>query len=335
MKLVILLFISLTGLQGYAQQKYNVMFYNVENFFDTVDNPSTADEDFLPTGNRNWNNYRMYDKSNKVGKVILNAGGMNLPVLIGLAEVESDTIGQMLTKHSPIKYLGYDYLHQESQDRRGIDVMLLYKKDTYHPISTHFYPVEYTADSTFKSRDILYSKGVINKDTLHIFVNHWPSKYGGAVATVPLRKAAAQTLKKRTDSIMTLNPNAKIIIMGDFNDAANEPSLTETLNVKSYNEATNTDLINLTLSIENTKIGSYKYQGRWNTIDHIIVSRALVNTHEGLTTSATGMKIINLPFLLEDDDKYTGQRPNRTYIGYTYHNGYSDHLPVILELSQQ
>ncbi|MDA3853489.1 MAG: endonuclease [Bacteroidales bacterium] len=318
----------------FAQEKYKIMFYNVENYFDVEDDPNTIDEEFLPKGIKNWNKYRMYEKNDKVGKVIMAAGGWDIPVLVGVSEVESDAVGQLLTKASPIKDLNYGYLHQESQDRRGIDVMLLYRKDYYTPIKTNFYPVEYPADPYFKSRDILYSKGVLGGDTLHIFVNHWPSKYGGTMATIPLRKAAALTLKKRTDSIMAVNPMAKIIIMGDLNDEANEPSLVEGLGAIRYQEnLPNNALVNLSWPTVDSGKGSSKYQGNWSVIDHIIVSKGMLEG-QGLKTTKDGMAVKHLAFLLEKDDRYLGQQPNRTYRGYTYHGGYSDHLPVILEVTK-
>lgn len=325
--------LTITNL-SFAQEKYNILFYNVENFFDVEDNPNTADEEFLPKGMKNWNKYRMYDKNDQVGKVIMAAGGWDIPVLVGICEVESDAIGQILTKASPIKDLNFGYLHQESQDRRGIDVMLLYRKDHYTPVATHFYPVEYAADPDFRSRDILYSKGVLAGDTLHVFVNHWPSKYGGAMATIPLRKAAALTLKKRTDSIMAEDPMAKIIIMGDLNDAAFEPSLVEALGAIRYHEdLPDNVLVNLSWPIVDSGKGSHKYQGNWDVIDHIIVSKGILEG-EGLRTTSEGMKLVELDFLLTKDERHLGQQPWRTYGGYTYLGGYSDHLPVILELTK-
>lgn len=317
-----------------AQEKYNIMFYNVENYFDIEDNPNTADEEFLPKGEKYWSKYRMFEKNNQVGKVIMAAGAWDTPVLVGLCEVESDAVGQLLTKVSPIKDLDFGYLHQESQDRRGIDVMLLYRREYYTPITTSFYPVEYAEDSGFRSRDILYSKGDLGGDTLHVFVNHWPSKYGGAMATIPLRKAAALTLKKRTDSIMSTDPMAKIIIMGDLNDAAHEPSLVEALGVIRYQEPLpDKALVNLSWPIVDSGKGTHKYKGNWDVIDHIIVSKGVLEG-EGLSTTKDGMKLVELDFLLEEDDRYLGIQPKRTYRGYTYHGGYSDHLPVMLELTK-
>lgn len=319
--------------QTQEKEIFNILFYNAENFFDVEDNPNTADEEFLPKGKKNWNKYRMYDKNDKIAKVIINSGGWDLPVIVGLCEVESATIGDILTKASPLKDLNYGYLHQESQDRRGIDVMLLYRREHYTPISTHFYPVEYPEDPGFRSRDILYSKGLLGGDTLHIFINHWPSKYGGAMATIPLREAAAKTLKKRTDSLMIANPMAKIIIMGDLNDAAHEPSIVEALGAIRYQEELpDNALVNLSWPLVDAGLGSHKYQGNWDIIDHIIVSKGML-VGEGLTTDEKGMKLIQLDFLLEEDDRYLGNQPKRTYKGYTYHGGYSDHLPVMLEVS--
>ncbi len=320
--------------QKMSKDTFNVMFYNVENFFDIVDDPNTSDEDFTPEGLKHWSKSHMYEKNAKVGKVIVSAAGWNLPVLVGLAEVENDTIGRMLTEQSPLRNLGYGYLHQESQDRRGIDVMLLYRKSEYEPITTSFYPVEYPADTSFRSRDILYSKGVLGGDTLHVFVNHWPSKYGGVMGTIPLRKAAALTLKKRTDSIMALNPMAKIIIMGDLNDAAQEPSIIEALEAGRYKSPlADKTLVNLSWANIDKGIGSNKYHGDWSIIDHIIVSKGLLEG-PGLSTTPDGMVVLQLDFLMEADDKYMGRQPNRTYLGMKYHGGFSDHLPVMLHLTK-
>lgn len=331
--LYILLLFTFSCTNG-QEAKYNIMFYNVENFFDTDDNPETRDDEFLPKGEKFWSNYRMYDKNNKIGKVILAAGEWDIPVLVGLVEIESRKIGELLTKQSPLKDLNYGYLHQESQDRRGIDVMLLYRKELYSPITTKFYPVEYAKDDNFRSRDILYSKGLLDEDTLHIFVNHWPSKYGGTMATIPLRAAAAKTLKKRTDSIMSADPEAKIIIMGDLNDEAHEPSLTTSLGVIRHTEnIPNNALVNLSWPLVDKSLGSHKYRGKWSMIDHMIVSKGML-TSTGLRTTPNGMSIVELDFLLEEDEKYLGKQPFRTYIGYRYNGGYSDHLPVILEINK-
>lgn len=333
MRIYTFLLLVFIGTLVSAQDRFNVMFYNVENFFDISDNPKTADEDFLPKGKKYWNKYRMYGKNDQVGKVIVASGEWDVPVLVGLAEVESEEIGQLLTKASPLKDLNYGFLHQESKDRRGIDVMLLYRKEHYTPVSTHFFPVQYPENPRFRSRDILYSKGVLAGDTLHVFVNHWPSKYGGAMATVPLREAAALTLKQRTDSIFSHNPNAKIIIMGDLNDAAYEPSLVKSLEAKRYTkDLPSTSLVNLGWPIVDSHKGTHKYKGKWHVIDHFIVSKSLIDT-KGLHTTPNGMKVVELDYLLEDDDRYLGQQPKRTYKGYTYHGGYSDHLPILLQLA--
>ena len=316
------------------QKKYNIMFYNVENFFDTTDDPNTRDDEYTPKGKRYWSNGRMYDKNNRVGKVILNAGDWDVPVLVGLCEVENETIGELLTKSSPLKDKNFGYIHQNSQDSRGIDVMLLYRKDYYTPITTSFFSVDVPNNPNFRSRDILYSKGLLGGDTMHIFVNHWPSKYGGTMRTIPLRKAAGYTLKKRTDSIMAADPMAKIIIMGDLNDAAHEESVSQALGAIRYCEnLPDNALVNLSWPHVDAGKGTYKYRGNWDVIDHIIVSKGVLEG-KGLKTTENGMQIKELDFLIEDDTRNTGKQPFRTYWGYTYHDGYSDHLPVILELKK-
>jgi endonuclease/exonuclease/phosphatase family metal-dependent hydrolase len=315
-----------------SQKRYIVLFYNVENFFDVQDNPHTRDNEFLPEGKKHWSKYKMFEKNKQIGKIVSASGGFDIPVLVGLAEIESAEMGNLLTKASPLKDLHYSYLHQESQDRRGIDVMLLYRVDYYEPISTHYYPVEHPRDTNYRSRDILYSKGVLANDTVHVFVNHWPSKYGGAMKSAPLRGYAAHTLRKRTDSIMAIDPMAKIIIMGDFNDEAYEPSLVGALGAIKHEEPLdNKALVNLSWPLIDKGEGTYKYRAKWGVIDHMIVSKGMLEG-EGLKTHKDGMKIMNDDFLLEEDKTYLGKKPKRTYIGYTYHGGCSDHLPVLLEL---
>lgn len=321
---------------AFAQTKntnYRVMFYNVENLFDTVDDPETNDEEFLPKGDRFWNDKKFYLKLNRIYQVIMAAGQGQLPVLIGFSEVENQNVLDLLLYKTPLGNLGYKTIHQESPDQRGIDVALIYRKDIFSPISYRVFPVINPDDEEFKTRDILYTKGAIGNDTLHVFVNHWPSKYGGVLETKEQRALAATTLKNAIDSVLSTNPISKILAMGDFNDSPSDESITVHLGAKSEFDSINLNSIyNLAYPSAAEGKGSNKYQGKWEMIDQIIVSGALLKKNQKLNTSPELFQLFEAPFLLEDDKNYLGRKPFRTYQGFKYNNGFSDHLPVLLDI---
>ncbi|MFB6341819.1 endonuclease [Saccharicrinis sp. FJH62] len=307
------------------ENSVKVMFYNVENMFDHMNDSLTNDGEFTPEGQRHWTSYKAGKKVNAVAKVIIAAGGMQPVELIGMAEVENRNILNKLILYSPLKNYRYGLIHKESPDRRGIDVALLYLQETYCPIVSRFIMVT-TDDPDFRTRDILYSKGILNqKDTVHLFVNHWPSRYGGVVTSRPLRCRAAEVLKSMTDSLILNDSNCNIIIMGDFNDYPEDESLTNCLGA-SQNGA----LINLALYSSDE--GSYKYQGRWGYLDQFIVNKSLFERKTNGLIVKEYEKVISFPFMMEKDDKFTGERPYRTFSGYKYNGGFSDHLPVMIIL---
>lgn len=303
------------------------MFYNVENLFDIDNDTLTADDEFTPDGVRRWSFTRWNQKTNRIAKVIIASGEEQGVGMVGLCEIENRNVLNRLVFDSPLRNLKYSIIHKESPDKRGIDVALLYKPKVYQPLENRFIPVTLAGDTTYKTRDILYTKGILlNTDTLHVFVNHWPSRYGGVSATIPLRCNAAQKLKHITDSVLSKNPNANIVIMGDFNDYPNDESLTKCLGATEDGK-----LINL--AMQSADEGSYKHNGRWDFLDQFIVSRHLVyNVNSGLKIGSP-QKVVILPFLLEPDEKFTGNKPFRTFDGYKYRGGYSDHLPVMVTIN--
>ena len=312
---------------------YKVMFYNVENLFDTEDDPTVLDEEFLPEGERHWDNHKFYLKLKKIFQVIMAAGKGSPPTIIGMSEIENQKVLELLLHTTPLGKMGYKIVHKESPDRRGIDVALLYREDQFHPISYQTFPVVNPDNNDFRTRDILYVKGIIAVDTLHFFVNHWPSKYGGVIETKPLRALAAETLKCITDSLLTQNNNSKIIMMGDFNDSPFDESISKYLGAHSDFDSIKTNLIyNLAFELATEGKGSNKYQGKWELIDQILVSGSMLSK-TGIHTSASSFQIFDAPFLLEKDKTYLGEKPFRTYAGFKYNNGFSDHLPVLIELS--
>ncbi len=227
--ILLLLFISCIGicqaqsvLDGSEEGKrgdFRLMFYNVENLFDCFDDSLTLDNEFLPMGDRNWTWEKYQKKSQKVAKVILAAGGWEFPDLIGLCEIENRFVLDGIFKIGYLNNTGYEIIHRESPDRRGIDVALVYQPETFHPIDTSFLRLIYEGDSISTTREILYVKGKTHtEDTLHVFVNHWPSRWGGQLESEDHRVAAAHLLKEKVSEIFTENNNALIVIMGDFND---------------------------------------------------------------------------------------------------------------------
>ena len=328
-KAIFFIVLLISSRSFYAQDEnengVKVMFYNVENMFDHMNDTLTNDDEFTPKGQRYWTSYKANKKVNSVAKVIIAAGGMQAIDLIGLAEVENLNILNNLILYSPLKNYHYGLIHKESPDRRGIDVAFLYQKDTYNPLVNKFIPVT-TNDPYFRTRDIIYSKGILNqKDTVHIFVNHWPSRYGGVVASKPLRCRAATVLKAVTDSILNRNDNSNVIIMGDFNDYPNDESISACLGATQ-----NGRLVDLALYSPDD--GSYKYQGRWGFLDQFIVNKALFERQiDGLILKAYE-KVVRFPFMMEKDEKFTGEKPFRTFTGFKYNGGFSDHLPVMIIL---
>jgi hypothetical protein len=312
-----------------------VMFYNVENFFDVLDDSLTADDEYTPKGMRAWNNNRYQRKINNISKVVIRVGGWEPPELIGLCEVENRFVLANLVGFSPIKNFGYKVIHRDSPDPRGIDVGLLYLPDKFTPLETQYISIRFPFDQLARTRDILYVKGVVlKKDTIHLFVNHWPSRFGGYSATVPKRQYVASVLRQKVDSITQAQPEAKILIMGDFNDEPTDASITEVLKVK--NDSLNLvkgDLYNMMTGAGcNWKRGTIKDKEVWICIDQFIVSASMLKNRYGLHTTPHSVKIMDAPFLLQNDDTWFGQKPFRTYFGAKYTGGFSDHLPIYLDI---
>jgi predicted extracellular nuclease len=199
-----------------------VMFWNVENYFDTYDNPSTTDEEFTPTGDNRWGRARFEKKRDDIAKTILLAADQygDLPALIGLAEVENAFVLQELLEETPLARTQYKYIHKDSPDSRGIDVALLYREELFTPLETKY------IGFSFPTRDVLYTKGVVNGlDTLHIMVNHWPSKRGNEESSGRKREYVSLKVSHVVDSILLRNPAANIVLMGDFNDTPDSSPL--------------------------------------------------------------------------------------------------------------
>lgn len=320
-----------------AQEQYRIVSYNVENLFDYKNDSTTNDDEFTPQGQRAWNYEKYQKKLSRISKVIAAIGEGQPPFAIGLCEIENEKVLTDLTRYSPLKMLNYQFVHFESPDRRGIDTGLLYQRTLFRPFHSEPIAVLFKNYPNSTTRDILYVAGLFcGTDTLHIFVCHFPSRLGGELQSESKRCDAATTLKAKTDSISTSSPNAKIVIMGDFNDYPNNKSMSEILKARmpKEGEIIPSELYNLTKRLdENPNIGTHKHQAEWGILDQIIVSGALLVTENGLSTTPISAKIFSADFLLENDEKYLNKKPFRTYVGFKYNDGFSDHLPIFLDLN--
>lgn len=335
--LLLIAFFLLLSYISFPQKSKNnvsVLFYNTENLFDTRNDSEREDDEFTPESDRRWTNKRLNQKLINISKVILSSSGFETPVVVALCEVENRYVLERLLDATPLKNLNYKIVHKESPDHRGIDVALLYNPDFVYPLEYEFYPLHKLGD-TIATREILYFSGVLNEtDTLHFFANHWPSRYDGLLESEPLRELAALHLKNKVEELQQEQVDPKIIILGDFNDQPTDKSIFETLN--AIEPAANPDpyqLYNLSFSWMKDEIQTQKYQSQWSVFDQCIVSGNLLKNQSGYFVKPDNVQIVKLPFLLEKDLRYGGKKPFRTYNGFSYEGGFSDHLPVLLKLN--
>ena len=321
------------------ESNYRIMFYNLENLYDISNDPDTNDDEFTPEGSRYWTNYRFKTKLNNIYKVIAALGGWDLPAIIGVAEIENRYVLEALINETPLHKSDYNIIHYDSPDARGIDVAMIYREKKFKPYFHKKIPVVWSPNiGTGTTRDILLVSGVTDSnDTLNIFVNHWPSRWGGQMETEGKRMYVASLVKKNADSIFNLNSNSNIIIMGDLNDYPTDRSLIDVLKTETqFEKIISNKLYNLSYYLQEVKkTGTHKYDGQWGMLDQIIVSGALLDTKNKIYTTVYDVHVFDADFLLEPDERYTGQTTNRTYIGYKYHGGFSDHLPTFVDLKKK
>jgi Endonuclease/Exonuclease/phosphatase family len=317
---------------SFAQQKNTVVFYNTENLFDTWDDPLTADEEFTPHGSKHWSPDRLSKKLKMLYKAIIAASEGQFPSIIGLAEVENRWVVEQLINQTPLRTYPYGIIHKDSPDPRGIDVALIYRKDRIKVVDFDFIPVGKIGNNGFQSRDILYLKAKLYDKQLHIFVNHWSSRSGGYTETIGKRDIAATILRSQINALQWSDPNARIIIMGDFNAGPTEKCIAAILKAIPYpgNDDLNS-LVNLSTLWSNLADGTIRNGGQWEVFDQIICSRNLLSD-PSIQIKASVKGICNFIFLLEPDKTYLGFKPFRTYMGPTYHGGTSDHLPIKIQI---
>lgn len=305
---------------------FTIAFYNLENLFDTKDDPKTLDNDFLPDSEKKWSRKRYEKKIFKLGTAISNIGfskTRKAPVLVGVAEVENKAVLEDLINCKHLKQKEYGIVHYDSPDERGIDVGLLYQKKYFEVKNSKTITVLVDNEKGERdyTRDILWVTGALNQEEVHILINHWPSRRDGAEGTAYKRIVAAEKNREIINQITDKNPSAKIIIMGDFND---DPSSESIKNLVQH------DLYNPMERLLTRYRGSASYRSQWNLFDQIIFSHNFHQYEEG-KHSFSNAAIFDDDFLKIYKGRYKGT-PFRTYARGKYKGGYSDHFPVYIRL---
>ena len=306
-----------------AAQPLRIVSYNVENLFHPKHDTILKDErirglegeriidkddyEWTPEGERRWSYTRYYRKEENIARVLTSMGEWSGVDIVGLQEIENAAVVKRLCY--TMRRNEYDFVHYESPDPRGIDVALIYKKSRVDTIRTKRLTLTISRrEETLFTRDILYVCAQVDKqDTLHFFVCHLPSQRGGKAESEWKRKAAKEVLQTAIDSVFALHSDAKIIVMGDMNS---EPK---------------NDLKGLVNRMIEERYGTHKYQGRWTCLDQFYTSTNL--------QKISAVTIYDAEWIQEPDEKYLGLKPKRTYNGFHYQNGYSDHLPIQLILN--
>ena len=305
MRWIFLIFAFVIQSAVLAQDSLTIISYNVENLFDCQHDTLKNDSSFLPDGMHHWTYYRYQTKLDRIAQVIVNISGWESAALVGLCEVENTRCLRDLCYR--LKRFHYKYVHYESDDERGVDVALLYDSTKVKVLKSKPLKVDLNGNRT---RDVLYACCLLNKrDTIHTMVCHLPSQLGGGATTHWKRQAAKQVIQQQIDSIYSVQPEATIVVMGDMNSEAKD-------DLQGMN--------NLMIGLAKEGKGTHKYHGIWSCLDQFYVSSRLLEK--------AGSRIFAPAWLQEEDTKYLDLQPKRTYVGFRYHNGYSDHLPIVLKI---
>jgi len=316
-----------------AQDQFTAAFWNIENLFDTTNAAHIRDDDFTPTGKYLWDEAKLVKKFQDLSRVIHDLDKNNDLAILGLAEIENKTVLKRLNEDFIRR--GLEMIHKESPDERGIDCGLLYDPEQLSLINSRFITIFLAGNE--KTRDIVEveftHRNYPDGKSIHVFVNHWPSRWGGQKETDPLRRTAARTLRSRLDEILLKNPKADILIMGDFNDYPDDPSLYEVLRAHEAGpDAYPGDLINTTWLLDkNPDAGTCMYRGKWTVLDQIIISAGMRDSR-GFDWTFESTQPFMPEYLIEQNGEYAGW-PYRMFRRGKYQGGYSDHLPIICTIT--
>ena len=307
-RLILMVLLSIECGFLFAQEPLTIISYNLENLFDCQHDTLKNDYSFLPDGDHHWTYHKYQTKLDRIAQVVVNISGWESAALVGLCEVENARCLRDLCYR--LKRFHYRYVHYESEDERGIDVALLYDSTKVKVLDSRPLRVDLNEDNT---RDILYVKVLLHeRDTMYAMVCHLPSRLGGGAATEWKRLQAKQVIQQQIDSILHQQPQANIVVMGDMNDEAKNDL---------------SGMSNQMVALEQAGQGTHKYQGVWSCLDQYYVSKELKDR--------VSVQIYSPEWLLEEDNKYLDYQPKRTFVGFRYHGGYSDHMPIVLTIDNK
>lgn len=328
----------------FAQKPYMVVFYNLENFFDTINDPETRDDEFTPDGSRKWNTVKYNKKLNNMERVFFDIASVQktYPAVIGVSEVETRGVLEDIVSTPKLAPANYRIVHYDSPDRRGIDVGFLYRPDIFKLEGSAEIPFKMPGQPNFLTRGFVTMWGTIDDEPFFFLVSHWPSRLGGKEASSPKREAAGRAIRMIKDSVLKNNPSTKVVIMGDLNDDATDKSIVDPdcLGAKAKVKDLQTgDFYNPFIDVFKAGMGTLAYQDSWNLFDNIIVSENLVNDKEGLRLKKSdGSKyngyIFRRPYMVQQSGQYRGY-PLRTFVGTNFQDGFSDHFPVYIYIGKQ
>lgn len=324
---------------AFAQKPRVVAFYNLENLFDTINDPDKRDDDFLPDGPYAWNSFKYYKKLSNLDRVLFDIAveaGKEFPCVIGVSEIENRLVLEDLVSQPKLSHGKYRIVHYDSPDRRGVDVGFLYRPDVFKLEGSRAVPFR---REHFYTRDIVTMWGTIDGEPFYFMVNHWPSRRGGKESSSFLREIGAAQCRELADSVLKANPKTKIMIMGDLNDDATDKSIVEVLGAKGkVKDLRAGDLFNPYIELLKAGYGTLAYGDSWNLFDNIIVSENLMSDKTGWhLEKRAGSKfwgnIFRSNYMIQKEGQYKGY-PLRTFIGTNFQNGFSDHFPVYVIMAK-
>ncbi|MDE6777966.1 MAG: endonuclease/exonuclease/phosphatase family protein [Alistipes sp.] len=326
----------------FAQKPYTVVFYNLENLFDTINDPETKDEEFLPDGARRWNTAKYNKKLSNIERVLFDIAAIQkeFPAVIGVSEIENRTVLEDLIAQPKLSKGNYRIVHYDSPDARGVDCAFFYRPDQFKLEGSAAIPFVMPGQPNFRTRDFVTMWGTIEGEPFFFLVSHWPSRLGGKDASAPKRMAAAEQCRHIADSVRSANPAVKVVIMGDLNDDATDDSVVIGLGAKrKIKEVGPEDMYNPFIDMLRAGHGTLAYQDAWNLFDNIVISENLAtgSTGELKIQKAEGSKfygnIFRKPYMVQREGQYKGY-PLRTFVGTNFQGGYSDHFPVYIYIAK-
>lgn len=336
------LLIAAVLVTGFAQKPHMVVFYNLENLFDTINDPDKWDDEFLPDGDKKWNSVKYQKKLSNMERVLFDIAAINknFPAVIGVSEIENRLVLEDLIAQPKLSHGNYRIVHYDSPDRRGVDCAFFYRPDVFKLEGSKAHKFDMPGMPNFYTRDLVTMWGTIEGEPFFFLVSHWPSRLGGKEASDPKREAAARQCRRIADSVRMANPNTKVVIMGDLNDDATDKSVTEVLGAKgNIKKLVAGDLYNPYIDVLKAGYGTLAYRDSWNLFDNIIVSENLAtgSTGELKLQRGEGTKfygnIFRRSYMIQREGQYKGY-PLRSFVGNNFQNGFADHFPVYIYIAK-